>query len=96
MSVHSRSIALENDTSNNRSARRGSAPKPGDLLVSEPTARADVYAISVVPAAAHKVVRRYQEAIEKVRELARQRGVDGWYTVDQTHYARVARYRVPL
>jgi hypothetical protein len=63
------------------------------VLASEASARADVYAISVVPAAAHMVLQRYPEAIEKVRELARQQGVDGWYTVDQTHYAQVVRYR---
>jgi hypothetical protein len=70
-----------------------SAPRIGDVVVSERTARADVYAISVVPAEAHVVAGRYAEAIETVRELARQRGVDGWYTGDQTHYVRVARYR---
>jgi hypothetical protein len=68
-------------------------PKPGDVLVSERTARADIYEISLVPAAAHLMVRRYDEAIRTVQELARQHGVDGWCTVDQTHYAQVARYR---
>ena len=72
---------------------RRPAPKAGDVLVSERTARADVYDISVVPAEAHMMVRRYDEAIETVRTLARQRNVDGWCTVDQTHYARIARYR---
>jgi hypothetical protein len=74
---------------------RRSVPKPGDVLASERTARADVYAISIVPAAAHVVVRRYPEAIERVRELARQLRVDGWYTCDQTHYAAVAQHRAP-
>ena len=59
------------------------------------TARADIYDISVVPAPAHTVARRYPEAIEKVRELARQLGVNGWYTGDQTHYALVANHREP-
>ena len=95
MSAHGRSIPLENNTSNCSSATPNyrSAPNPGDVLVSEPSARADVYAISVVPAAAHMVVRRYPEAIEKVRELARLRRVDGWYTADQIHYAQIARCR---
>lgn len=74
--------------------RRGSGPVSGDVLVSERTARADVYAISVVPAPAAIVARSYLEAIETARELARRRGVDGWYTCDQTHYARIARHRV--
>jgi hypothetical protein len=69
------------------------APKPGDVLVSERTARADVYAISLVPADAHPIVGRYDAAIRTVRELARQREVDGWCTVDQTHHARIATYR---
>jgi len=70
-----------------------SMPAPGDVLVSEPTARADVYAISVVPGPAQIVAGRYPDAIEAVRNLARERAVDGWYTGDQTHYAQVARYR---
>jgi len=72
-----------------------SAPKSGDVLASERTARADVYDISVVPAPSHAVAGRYPDAIEKVRELARQLGVNGWYTGDQTHYALVAKYRQP-
>jgi hypothetical protein len=39
------------------------------------------------------MVQRYDEAIETVRALARERNVDGWCTVDQTHYAQIARYR---
>jgi hypothetical protein len=57
------------------------------------SARADIHAISIVPAEAHTIVARYAEAIEKVRELARSLGVDGWYTSDQTHYSRVPSYR---
>jgi len=70
-----------------------SSPAPGDVLVSEPTARADVYAISIVPGPAQMVAERYPDAIETVRDLARERRVDGWYTGDHTHYAQVARYR---
>jgi len=97
MSAHDRRISVEHDISNRAPARpnRRSAPRPGDVLASERTARADVYEISVVPAVAQVVVQRYPEAITKVRELSRQRGVDGWYTADQTHYAQVATYRPP-
>jgi hypothetical protein len=93
MSAHG--IPLESNRSDNAASmrRRRPVPSPGDILASERTARADIYAISVVPAPAHTVAGRYPEAIEKVRELARQLGVDGWYTGDQTHYAQVARYR---
>jgi len=68
-------------------------PTAGDVLASRPTARADMYDISIVPAAAHVTARRYPEAMEKVRELARASGVDGWFTSDHTHYARVATHR---
>jgi hypothetical protein len=76
-----------------RPADRQVAPKAGDIVVSERTARADVFAISIVPADSDVTENRYSAAIERVRELARARRVDGWYTCDQTHYARVASYR---
>jgi hypothetical protein len=68
-------------------------PTIGDVLASRPTARADTYDISIVPAAAHVTARRYPEAMEKVRELACASGVDGWFTSDHTHYTRVATHR---
>ena len=68
-------------------------PTAGDVLASRPTARADRYDISIVPAAAHVTARRYSEAMEKVRELARASRVDGWFTCNHTHYARVATHR---
>ena len=69
------------------------APQAGDILVAERSARADVFSISIIAAERDITVRRYAEAIERVRELARTRRVDGWYTSDHTHYARVASYR---
>jgi hypothetical protein len=72
---------------------RRSAPQAGDILVSERSARADVFSISIIPTGNDVVVTRYAEAIERVRELARTRRVDGWYTCDHTHYARIASYR---
>jgi hypothetical protein len=47
-----------------------SGPIPGDVIASKPTARADLYLISVVPRFEHTTATRY-EAIEAVRELAR-------------------------
>jgi hypothetical protein len=80
-----------------RRARRPDArrqrPQAGDILASERTARADVFAISTIPADSAVTVTRYSAAIARVQELARARSVDGWYTCDQTHYARVASYR---
>jgi len=68
-------------------------PRAGDVLASRPTARSDVYAISIVPAAAHVTARRYAEAMEKVRVLARGSRVDGWFTCNHTNYVRVASHR---
>jgi hypothetical protein len=69
------------------------APQAGDILASERSARADVFVISVIPLDSDVVVTRYAAAIEHVRELARTQRVDGWYTCDHRHYARVADYR---
>lgn len=84
-----------NATVENTASIPGSRSRPvaGDVLVSERTARADVYAMSVVPGPPLAVARRYADAIRKVRDFARERRVDAWYTGDQTHYAPIARYR---
>ena len=68
-------------------------PQSGDVLASRPTARADIYQIRVVPTKADLVATRYDDAMERVRELARVRAVDGWYTCDHTHFARIASHR---
>ena len=49
--------------------------------------------ISVVPTKADLVAMRYDDAMERVRELARVLAVDGWYTCDHTHFARIASHR---
>ena len=69
------------------------APQPGDILASERSARAVVFSSSIIATDSEVTVSRYSEAIERVRELARKRRVDGWYTSDHTHYARIASYR---
>jgi hypothetical protein len=73
---------------------RPAAPQAGDILVAERSARADRFSISTIPTDSDIVATRYSEAIERVKELARRRRVDGWYTCDHTHYARVASYRL--
>ena len=83
----------ENPEKASRMPSRRSYPKSGDVLASRPTARADIHAISVVPTEARIVAMRYEDAIEKVRELARGLAVDGWYTCDHTHFARIASHR---
>jgi len=70
-----------------------SMPQAGDILASERSARADVFAISIVPAESEVTLTRYSAAIDRVQALARTRRVDGWFTSDHTHYACVARYR---
>ena len=70
-----------------------SGPQIGDVLASRPTARADVYTISILPAASHLTATRHSEALDTVRLLARELSVDGWFTCNHTHYARVARFR---
>jgi hypothetical protein len=96
MSPHGFRIA-GNDNKQKRTAsavsRGRPTPRAGDVLASGRTARADIHAISIVPAEARTIVVRYPEAIERVRELARGMRVDGWYTSDHTHYVRVATYR---
>ncbi len=72
---------------------RRTRPQAGDVLVCERSARADVFSISIIPGHSEVIVGRYPEALECVQALARTRQVDGWYTCDQTHYARIASYR---
>jgi hypothetical protein len=73
--------------------RLRSVPRDGDVLVAKRTARADVYTIGIVPGAGNTRARRHSEAIEKVQQLSAQLGVDGWFTCDHTHFARVAMHR---
>jgi hypothetical protein len=85
-----------------RSDSSGLSPQPprrpgmkaGDVLVSRPTARADVYEISVVPSLARLSDARYEDGRETGRQLARRLAVDGWFTCDHTHFVRIATYRL--
>ena len=95
MGTHADGLALEERHSKTTDSTWDvrSVPRTGDVLASARTARADVYAISIVPAAAHLSATRHADALEKVRELARGLDVDGWFTCDHTHYVRVASFR---
>ena len=68
-------------------------PQSGDILASERSARADVFTVSVVPDQGDETLTRYSAVIELVKKLARARRVNGWFTSDHIHYARVARHR---
>jgi hypothetical protein len=65
----------------------------GDVLVSRPTARADVYDISVAGGATHISNAGYEDGLAAGRQLARGLAVDGWFTSDHTHFLRIASYR---
>ena len=68
-------------------------PQAGDVLASKRSARADVFTICVVSGADDKRTKRYEEAIDRVLELAHELQVDGWFTCNHTHYARIANFR---
>ncbi len=72
---------------------RRNAPQAGDIIASERSARADIFSIDIIPDHSEVIVARHSEALARARELARARRVDGWYTCDHTHYARIASYR---
>jgi hypothetical protein len=95
MSAREPYVAVRGENSKKASGMpsRRRFPQPGDVLASRPTARADIYEISVVPTNADLVAVRYDDAMEQVRELARSLSVDGWYTCDHTHFARIASHR---
>ena len=95
MTTHGGVVALREPPPIDRSLKPALSPVPqaGDVLASKRSARADVFTIGVVSGADVKRVRRHQEAIDRVLELAREWQVDGWFTCNHTHYVRVARFR---
>ena len=95
MSAREAYVTVRGENSNKASGMpsRGRFPQPGEVLASRPTARADVYEISVVPTRADLVAMRYDDVMERVRQLARVLSVDGWYTPDHTHFARIVSHR---
>lgn len=95
MTAHGSVIALREPPPTDRLLTRALRPVPqaGDVLASKRSARADVFTIRIVSGADDERVKCYKEAIDRVLELARELQVDGWYTCNQTHYARVADFR---
>ena len=78
MGTHGSAIAPNDDTLQKPPpGPRRLAPQAGDILASERSARADFYAVSIVPTGSEVTVRRYSAAIERVEALARTRRVDG-------------------
>jgi hypothetical protein len=68
--------------------------KPGDVLVSHPTAVRE-HEISVVPNAPHAVSPTHDEAVSDGRSEADALGVDAWLTEDHTHVLKIASNRAP-
>lgn len=95
MGAHESYVAVRGENAQRVSGipSRRPFPQSGDVLASRPRARADIYEISVVPTKADLVAMRYDDAMERVRELARVLAVDGWYTCDHTHFARISSHR---
>ena len=68
--------------------------KPGDILVSHPTAVRE-HEISVIPNAAHATSPTHDTAISHGRYEAHAMGVDAWLTEDHTHVVKIASHRPP-
>ncbi len=66
--------------------------KPGDVLVSHPTAVRE-HEISVVPDAPHAITLTHNAAVSNGRSEADARGVDAWLTEDHTHVVKIASHR---
>jgi hypothetical protein len=68
------------------------SPRPGDVLVSKPTARVE-HEISIVPAQPHIVCPTHDAAVARARELAEALQVDAWLTEDHTHFMVITSCR---
>jgi len=68
--------------------------KPGDVLVSHPTAVRE-HEISIIPNAPHETPPTHDAAIREGRSEADAMGVDAWLTEDHTHVVKIASNRAP-
>ena len=68
--------------------------KPGDVLVSHPTAVRE-HEISIVPNAPHATSPTHDAAVSTGRSEADAMGVDAWLTEDHTHVVKIASHREP-
>ena len=66
--------------------------KPGDVLVSHPTAVRE-HEISIIPDAPHATSLTHAAAVRDGRSEADARGVDAWLTEDHTHVVKIASHR---
>lgn len=65
--------------------------KPGDVLVSHPTAVRE-HEISIVPNAPHSTSPTHDTAVRDGCSEAEAKGVDAWLTEDQTHVVKIASH----
>jgi hypothetical protein len=68
------------------------APKPGDVLVSNPTATV-AYDVSIVDEALLFTCGKYGDALARAKELAIGRRVDAWFTEDHIHFLNIGSWR---
>ena len=68
--------------------------KPGDVLVSHPTAVRE-HEISIVPNTPHARSPTHDTAVSDGQSEADALGVDAWLTEDQTHVVKIASNRPP-
>ena len=80
--------------SNQTNPQSFSDVKPGDVLVSHPTAVRE-HEISIIPDAPHAVSPTHDAAVGDGRSEADARGVDAWLTEDHTHVVKIASNRAP-
>ena len=71
-----------------------SSVKPGDVLVSHPSAVRE-HEISVIPDVPHARSPTHNAAVADGRSEADARGVDAWLTEDHTHVVKIASNRAP-
>ena len=64
-------------------------PKPGDVLVSNPTATVE-YDVSIVGGPVDSSGAHYTAAVARARTLAAERRVDAWLTEDHIHFLQIA------
>jgi len=80
--------------SNETKALSLSNTKPGDVLVSHPTAVRE-HEISVIPDAPHAISPTHDAAVSNGCAAADALGVDAWLTEDHTHVVKIASHRPP-
>ena len=88
------SLPHADTVSNEKNSESLSDTKPGDVLVSHPTAVRE-HKISVIPNAPHAMSPTHDAAVSDGRSEADAKGVDAWLTEDHIHVVKIASHRPP-